>query len=451
MIGGMSKVSRFALLAAMGLVGSVASASAADLGGNCCADLEERVAELEATTARKGNRKVKLTVSGHVNETLLFWDDGKERNIYQVTNEVARTRFRFVGDAKINADWSAGYLLELGVRGSRQNQVNQSVDDAAAGVDVRHSAWWLQNKDMGKIWLGQTSEATDGITEIQLHNASHFALQIPDQTSGFLLRRKDTIAVPTVSYANLYMGNTSQTPGEGDRFNVVKYESPTIAGFTGSASWGEDDIWAVALRYAGEHAGFKIAFGVGYEESTNSERGGAAFGGLPTLHEHVQSLGTSGSIMHLATGLFVYGAYGTREDKLRTAVLTNNGAIANGVNDTDSYWNVQAGIEQNFFGFGKSTLFGEYWNYNGGAAIDVTAASGARNCTTLGAARCLGSNVEVWGVGFNQSIDAAAMDLYVSYHHATPEVTLGTATNVVTGKANLENFQWVMMGGIIKF
>ncbi len=31
---------------------------AADLGGDCCADLEERIAELEATTARKGNRKV---------------------------------------------------------------------------------------------------------------------------------------------------------------------------------------------------------------------------------------------------------------------------------------------------------------------------------------------------------------------------------------------------------
>lgn len=39
---------------------------AADLGGNCCADLEERIAELEATTARKGNRKVSLTSHGWV-------------------------------------------------------------------------------------------------------------------------------------------------------------------------------------------------------------------------------------------------------------------------------------------------------------------------------------------------------------------------------------------------
>ncbi|HRY07757.1 MAG TPA: porin, partial [Hyphomicrobiaceae bacterium] len=59
-------------------------ASAADLGGDCCADLEERIADLEATTARKGNRKVSLTVSGQVNHAVVFWDDGRENNVYVV-------------------------------------------------------------------------------------------------------------------------------------------------------------------------------------------------------------------------------------------------------------------------------------------------------------------------------------------------------------------------------
>ena len=74
----MKKYSLGALVAAGLLVGglSAGSASAADLGGNCCADLEERIAELEATTARKGNRKVSLTISGWVAEQVMWWDDG---------------------------------------------------------------------------------------------------------------------------------------------------------------------------------------------------------------------------------------------------------------------------------------------------------------------------------------------------------------------------------------
>ena len=68
MIGGLFKPAGVVSLAAAGMLMGGVSAQAADLGGNCCADLEERVAELEATTARKGNRKVSLEVSGHVHE-----------------------------------------------------------------------------------------------------------------------------------------------------------------------------------------------------------------------------------------------------------------------------------------------------------------------------------------------------------------------------------------------
>lgn len=50
----------------MASVLSVATADAASLGGDCCADLEERVAELEVTALRKGNRKISLKISGHV-------------------------------------------------------------------------------------------------------------------------------------------------------------------------------------------------------------------------------------------------------------------------------------------------------------------------------------------------------------------------------------------------
>src|SRR5665648_465939 len=83
MFGGLTNTSsRIAIAAALGMtLGGFAMsahpAKAADLGGDCCADLEERVADLEATTVRKGNKKVSVTLSGWVVESMNFWDDGR--------------------------------------------------------------------------------------------------------------------------------------------------------------------------------------------------------------------------------------------------------------------------------------------------------------------------------------------------------------------------------------
>ncbi|MEM7777799.1 MAG: porin, partial [Pseudomonadota bacterium] len=65
MNGGLKSISAAAMFAAAASLGGL-SAQAADLGGNCCADLEERIAELEATTARKGTRVMSLKISGSV-------------------------------------------------------------------------------------------------------------------------------------------------------------------------------------------------------------------------------------------------------------------------------------------------------------------------------------------------------------------------------------------------
>ena len=89
------------------------AAKAADLGGDCCADLEERVAELEATTVRKGNKKVKVELYGRVNRVVNFWDDGAEHNVYTLNSSYSPTRFGFGAKAKISDDWSSGYNLEI--------------------------------------------------------------------------------------------------------------------------------------------------------------------------------------------------------------------------------------------------------------------------------------------------------------------------------------------------
>src|SRR5262245_46715452 len=142
MIGGLLRsTSRVALFAAAGLfVGGVAmpSAKAADLGGDCCADLEERVAELEATTARKGNRKMSLTITGQVHRVVLWWDDGhSSRAYYGLDNTNSSSRFVLLGSARVNPSVSMGFEIMIEIEaGGTSSKVNQLDEDGK----IAHSA-----------------------------------------------------------------------------------------------------------------------------------------------------------------------------------------------------------------------------------------------------------------------------------------------------------------------
>ena len=154
MYGGVRGRINFALVLGAGVFLAAGPALAADLGSDGVADLEERVAELEATTARKGNRKVSLTISGYVNLQVQWWDDGAEQNVYVGTNESDQPRLRFVGKAKIDKDWSAGYIIELGFRGAGQGTWNANTPNGTnTGINLRHSAWFVESKTFGKVTM----------------------------------------------------------------------------------------------------------------------------------------------------------------------------------------------------------------------------------------------------------------------------------------------------------
>jgi len=169
-------------MAAMGLfAGGVAmpSAKAADLGGDCCADLEERVAELEATTARKGNRKMSLTITGQVNRIVTWYDDSKTSTTYYgLDNTNSSSRFIFNGSAKITPKVSMGFEIMIEIEaGGTSSKVNQFDEDGkVAGSiggtdsfnahnrdpyfgDARRVAWWIEHNDLGRLTVGRWEAA----------------------------------------------------------------------------------------------------------------------------------------------------------------------------------------------------------------------------------------------------------------------------------------------------
>jgi hypothetical protein len=532
MIGGLWKsTSSLAVLAAVGLfVGGVPSAKAADLGGDCCADLEERVAELEATVARKGNRRVSLTISGQVTTAVMAWDagdpiaakagvdesfttttttttttvvgpanfvsadtniapdalplkcsnagvggapnagnaaligcadpghvnpphvhgahthaatststststttkkaavaargPGRAHDVYVVDNVMgAGTFFQLAGNARINPNVSAGFQIVIALEsGARSHQVSQFDDDGTdnqtypggstrptGGFDtdivMTLANWYIDHKSLGKVTVGRINTATAGITTIDLGGAGVIA------NASFGYTQRGFTDPGSGQTWSAILGGPAVNGASLSRANAVSYTSPTVGGFSVAAAWGENDVWDVALRYAGEFGGFRFAAGIGYIVNQAglgdvSEQSGLTAGGP----EPTQWKG-SASVLHVASGLYLTGAYLNQDNDTK------------GVQDT-TLWYVQGGISKNWTGLGNTVLYGEY------GRVDDPVLTGLVDV-----------RAELWGLGVVQHIDAAAMELFLSYKNFSAD----------HAKQHFNDFDVVMGGGRIRF
>jgi hypothetical protein len=407
-----------------------ASAHAADLGGSCCADLEERIAELEATTARKGNRKVSLTISGYIAQEITVWDDGTESNAYiHGLGPTQASHVKFNGQATIAPGWTAGYMLRIqdltGNAFSANNAINQINPSNNDSLNTQMSFWYLASKDYGKVSVGRMAHAAKSaamftdLSGTQIIDNYTFLAGFPQ----FRLRTAGGALSP-VTWGQLGYCYTQGAPLGGDCngivMNGVRYDTPAYAGFSASASWGQDDFWEVAGRYAGEVAGFKLAFGVGYTEMMD-ETTTNFVATLTSKDSHFFQVG--GYAEHLATGLFLHGAYGNEDN--------NDTLLANGfVEPNSEHVYVKAGIRRKWLPLGATVVYGDYAVYLdqlGPAALAAGATS---------------SEFERFGGGIAQELDAAAMTIYGKYQHYQADVD---------GLADIEDADFMSVGALISF
>jgi predicted porin len=428
--------------AASTLIGGWAlPATAADLGGDCCADLEERIAELEATTARKGNRKVSLTVSGWISEEIAFWDDGTERNAYVGTNPVEQSRVRFVGEAKIDKDWSAGYTLEIGVFGANGGKWDQITPDGTSpnSLLVRKSSWFLKNNKLGKLTVGQ-----DGTSTYHLLDEADTTMTRnffdgegpPDYQASFFIRSGGSfVGAPgggNLRWSDVSRGFNNSTPGDNGRRNIVRYESPTIEGFTYSVSTGEHNIWDTALIYKGGFGDFDVNARAGYGHSTD-EMNNLCHTGPAGFRSDSEWWGVSGFVQHKPTGLFLFSGFGQQIDNTRAADVTvGNPAL---VDKTDDVWYVQGGIETKWFSLGKTNVFANYRHDAPGSNV------------TKGTLRTQHADINLISGGLAQYIDNAEMMLYLVYQHADGDVLISDDTE----STSLDRLEQVIVGAKINY
>jgi hypothetical protein len=338
------------------------------------------------------------------------------------------------------------------------------------GGDWRRAAWWLEHKDIGRLTVGRF-ESAGAVTTVDLGG-----IGLAASGSMILVNGSFNLREPDGSFSAIAWNALGDPASNQGRTELIRYDSPTIAGFIASASIGEaGDYWGAMLRYAGEFSGIRIAAGIGYEKATDRatnvtpnqgpndlfSANVAAIGITETgATPEVEAWGGSLALMHVPSGLFAQGHYMAAQFSCDADAATTAGGYWGWRNckaDADQ-WLIQAGIAKNWTGLGNTVIYGEYsqnkdWGADKGLGRNYTGANGTQ--TVFGV---VDTDLTVWGVGVVQNIDAAAMTLYLTARHFSADITCNGAGAdcsgaAVTPEKNLrtEDFLAVTAGARVQF
>jgi hypothetical protein len=114
------------------------------------------------------------------------------------------------------------------------------------------------------------------------------------------------------------------------------------------------------------------------------------------------------------------------------------------VSDT-TYWYMQGGVTRNWTGLGNTVLYGEYGRFEDGG-VGLAASTVLTEIIDS-------SEVSFFGLGVVQHIDAAAMELFLSYRRYSAEFTTATAAfgAVAANDGDMDDLSVVAAGARIRF
>ena len=261
---------------------------------------------------------------------------------------------------------------------------------------MRHNDIWFKDASLGKVSLGKGNMASNGTSEVDLSGTTVIMYSgAVDVGDNFYFRDKEAVATDAVKLGSVF----SNLDGASRR-NRIRYDTPSLGGFTFSTSASADDVIDGAIRFKKEWSNLRCAAALGIVHDTDGEL---------STDDWIYS--SSGSCLHTASGLNLTGAYSTKDAGDRTF-------------DDQEFWFIKLGLSRRWNSHGKTSIAVQYAN-NENTALDS-------------------DETDSWGIALVQNIDAAALQLYVSYMHH--EYDNGVADGV-----KFNDLDFVTMGARIKF
>ena len=238
-------------------------------------------AQESGNAVASANTGIRLTFSGQVNRGVLFADDGVSNETFFVDNDNSSTRFRFTGEGDFGDGWTAGVNIEIQAESNSTASVNQITQNTGGGSDFlseRKLEFYFENDKFGRLSVGQGDTASNSTSEVDLSGTSIIAYSGVADFAGGILFRDGAGALTMVNVGSVVTNLDGLS-----RADRVRYDTPSLAGFTLSGSVGADSIYDVATRYNNTFGGFKVGGALAY--SMNAADDETINGSVSLLHQ----------------------------------------------------------------------------------------------------------------------------------------------------------------------
>ena len=208
------------------------------------------------------------TIYGQFNPAYLSFDDGVSSTSELADNTNSNSRVGlWIRQPFGQSTFAFNFETALGLRPS--SGISQTFTPKGVNwqrTSIRKVDFSLKTPAAGTFYFGQGSMATDGVAEVDLSGTTLVTyVSVPDTAGAMRFRTS----------AGVLSGNTiggSFSDFDGARRGRIRYDTPSLSGFTLSASYGEEilvqnsnlDTADIALRYSGEVGDIRMKGAIGY-------------------------------------------------------------------------------------------------------------------------------------------------------------------------------------------
>jgi predicted porin len=208
-----------------------------------------------------------LGISGQINKTIGYIDNGDDSALGFFDNSISGSRFRFTGEEDIGGGLKVGGVWEWQWQNSPTSEAsfnsNGKFNETTATLQDRKTELYFAGK-WGKVSLGKGDGAANGSAEVDLSGTTTI-----DYSGG----NQDLLSAMTYggSPTGITVGSTySEFDGE-SRNDRLRYDTPklakvlTISGSVANANEREIAVW-----YAQNVGSAKVAAALGYTDNKDA-------------------------------------------------------------------------------------------------------------------------------------------------------------------------------------